>query len=62
MMVIETKGQETEQDRVKNRYLDEWIHALNAQGGFGRWCWAVAGKPGDVRDILMKEGAEKTEG
>jgi len=52
MLVLETKGQDTEQDRVKLRYLDEWTAAVNAHGGFGRWRWAVAREPGEVRDIL----------
>jgi type III restriction enzyme len=35
MLILETKGQETEQDKVKRRYLDEWTEAVNAHGGFG---------------------------
>ncbi|MFH1572588.1 MAG: type III restriction endonuclease subunit R, partial [Acidobacteriota bacterium] len=54
MLVLETKGQDTEQDRVKRRYLDEWVQAVNAHGGFGRWRWAVAHHPGEIRDILMQ--------
>jgi type III restriction enzyme len=58
MLVLETKGQDTEQDKVKRRYLDEWTQAVNAHGGFGRWRWAVAQHPGEIRDILMqREGA-----
>jgi type III restriction enzyme len=52
LLVLETKGQDTEQDKVKRRYLDEWTQAVNAHGGFGRWRWAVSHHPGDVRDIL----------
>ena len=37
---------DTEQDRVKRRYLDEWLQAVNQQGGFGRWRWDVAKQPG----------------
>ncbi len=55
MLVLETKGQDTEQDQVKRRYLDEWTQAVNAHGGFGRWRWAVARQPGEIRDILMEE-------
>jgi type III restriction enzyme len=54
MLVLETKGQDTEEDQVKRRYLDEWIQAVNAHGGFGRWAAAVARKPGEIRDILMQ--------
>jgi len=56
-LVLETKGQHTEQDKVKRRYLDEWIQAVNAHGGFGRWRAAVASNPGKIRDIL--KGLEK---
>lgn len=54
MLVLETKGQDTEQDRVKRRYLDEWIQAVNAHGGFGRWTAAVARNPKEIRDILAQ--------
>jgi len=54
MLILETKGQETEQDKVKRRYLDEWTLAVNAHGGFGSWRCAVAREPGEIRDILIK--------
>ncbi|MGB9587513.1 MAG: restriction endonuclease, partial [Armatimonadota bacterium] len=54
MLILETKGEENEQHRVKQRYLDGWIQAVNAHGGFGRWRCAVAKKPGDIRDILIE--------
>jgi len=54
MVVLETKGQETEQDKVKQRYLGEWIQAINAHGGFGYWKTAVTKEPGEIRDSLMK--------
>lgn len=38
--IIEVKGEITEQDRVKSRYLDEWVTCVNAHGGFGKWSWA----------------------
>lgn len=53
-MVVETKGQDTDQDQVKRRYLEEWTQAVNAHGGFGRWQWAVARRPGEMRDIPMR--------
>ncbi|MFT0812227.1 BPTD_3080 family restriction endonuclease [Synechococcus sp. OH20] len=52
MLILETKGQNTELDRVKQRYLDEWTQAVNAHGAFGRWRWKVARHPGEIRDIL----------
>ena len=54
MLILETKGQDTEQDQVKRRYLDEWVQAVNAYGGFGHWRWAVAHHPGEIRGILMQ--------
>jgi type III restriction enzyme len=54
LLVLETKGQDTEQDKVKRRYLDEWTQAVNAHGAFGRWRSAVANNPGEIRDILMR--------
>ena len=40
MLVIETKGRDTEQDIVRRRYLDEWTRAL-ALGG----CSTAGGPP-----------------
>jgi type III restriction enzyme len=60
LLVLETKGQDTEQDKVKRRYLDEWTQAVNAQGGFGHWQWAVAKAPGEIRDILLQGSASKS--
>lgn len=40
-IIIEVKGQETQQDKVKWDYLDEWIRAVNEYGGFGKWNWTV---------------------
>ena len=54
MLVLETKGRDTEQDKVKRRYLDEWVQAVNAHGGFGRWHHAIATKPGEILDILVR--------
>lgn len=54
LLVLETKGQNTEQDKVKHRYLEEWTQAVNAHGGFGQWRSAVAQSPGEIRDILMQ--------
>ena len=54
MLVLETKGQDTEQDRVKRQSVDEWVNAVNAHGDFGRWRWDVARRPGDIQDILAR--------
>lgn len=51
-LVLEVKGQETEQDRSKRAALDEWIEAVNQKGGFGRWRAAVSYDPADLPAIL----------
>jgi len=53
-LVLETKGRDTEQDRVKRRFLAEWVNAVNAHGGFGRWRWAVVQQPGEIKDVLAR--------
>jgi len=53
-LVLETKGQDTDQDKTKREFLDQWVKAVNGHGGFGRWSWAVARQPGDVVDILER--------
>jgi type III restriction enzyme len=57
MLVLETKGQDTEQDQVKRRYLEEWTQAVNAHGAFGQWRCAVVKNPGEIRDILLLQGS-----
>jgi len=51
--VLQTKGQYNEQNRAKRAAFDEWCKAVSAQGGFGRWCWAVSQNPADIKDILV---------
>lgn len=51
-LVLETKGQDTQQDRTKREFLDEWVRAVNGRGGFGKWQWAVSKSPPDVKIIL----------
>lgn len=52
LVVLETKGQDTDQDKVKREYLREWTDAVSGHGGFGKWRSAVVHKPGDIKDIL----------
>ena len=55
MLVLETKGQDTEQDRTKRRFLGEWVKAVNEHGGFGRWRADVSLSPGEIEGILEKK-------
>ncbi|HEX8247634.1 MAG TPA: DEAD/DEAH box helicase family protein [Pyrinomonadaceae bacterium] len=54
ILIIETKGEEDQKDRVKREAMREWIRAVNQHGGFGRWhpTPAVSGRPDDIPQIL----------
>ena len=54
MLVLETKGRDGEVDQTKRRFLDEWVRAVNAHRGFGRWSWEVSRNPSDIPDILVR--------
>lgn len=36
MLVLEVKGQDSQQNRTKREFLAEWVKAVNAHGGFGK--------------------------
>jgi type III restriction enzyme len=56
-LILETKGQDTKQDKAKREFLDEWVRAVNEHGGFGNWSWAVSKNPADVGGLI--EGASE---
>ena len=58
-LVLETKGRDSGQDRTKRRFLDEWVNAVNAHGGFGRWSRDVSKDPGGIQDILTRRARAK---
>ena len=57
MLVLEVKGQDSQEDRTKREFLDEWTKAVNAHGGFGCWSWEVSRDPKDIGGILKKHNA-----
>jgi len=54
MLVLEVKGQDTQEQQTKREFLDEWIRAVNGHGGFGTWIGDVSRHPGDIHEILAK--------
>ncbi len=56
-LVLEIKGEDSEQNRAKRVALDAWVSAVNAKGGFGVWCADVAFKPAEMADILARHAA-----
>lgn len=58
-LILEIKGEDSDQNRAKRLALDAWVRAVNAKGGFGTWCWDVAkGEPSKVHDILAHHSAD----
>ena len=53
-LVLELKGEDSEQNRAKRSALDAWVKGVNAKGGFGQWCWDVAFKEAQIHDIIEK--------
>jgi len=51
-LVLEVKGQDTQKDKTKREFLDEWIRAVNSQGGFGKWEWAVSKNTKDILGLI----------
>lgn len=35
-VILEVRGWETDRDKAKRAYLDQWVTAVNNQGGFGK--------------------------
>jgi type III restriction enzyme len=54
VLVLEIKGQDTEQERAKRAAMQSWVDAVNARGGFGVWCCDVAYQPAQLQDALAR--------
>ncbi len=56
ILIIETKGEEDQKDKVKREAMREWLRAVNQHGGFGRWHSepAVSKRPDDIPKILER--------
>jgi type III restriction enzyme len=52
MLVLEVKGEKSDETDAKHRYLAEWVDAVNGHGGFGCWTSGVAYQVGDVAQVL----------
>lgn len=52
-LVLEVKGQDSEQNKAKRDAMQLWIKAVNEQGGFGQWHFAVAFNPHEVADCIV---------
>lgn len=54
MLILETKGQDSQENQTKREFLAEWVTAVNDHGGFGVWAADVSRDPADIRSILEK--------
>lgn len=52
MLVLEVKGQDTQEQQTKREFLPEWVRTVNNHGGFGTWASAVSRHLGDIKQIL----------
>lgn len=59
--MLEVKGQDSSENQTKREFLDEWVRAVNEQGAFGRWSWAVSRSISDLPGIIEKITQATTE-
>ena len=53
-LILETKGQDSDQNRTKRSFLQEWVKAVNNHKGFGKWHEAISFNPNDLEGILQR--------
>ncbi len=53
-LILETKGQQTNQDDAKHQYMRNWIEAVNQHGGFGQWAFGISRRPADIKDKIKQ--------
>ncbi|MCY4160025.1 MAG: type III restriction endonuclease subunit R, partial [Bacteroidetes bacterium] len=53
-LIVEIKGQENEETDAKNKFMQQWIEAVNEHRGFGHWSFAVSREPGQLHEILTE--------
>lgn len=51
-LILEVKGQDSDENRVKREFLNLWVKAVNSTGRFGKWHWAVVFNSSEIYDIL----------
>jgi type III restriction enzyme len=57
-LVLEIKGEDSEQNRAKLAAMRTWVDAVNAKGGFGRWCCDVVYEMAKMQDVVMLHGVQ----
>ena len=52
-LILETKGFDP-LEGIKKAAAERWVNAVNSDGGYGRWQYAIARKPEAVVKCLNK--------
>jgi type III restriction enzyme len=55
-LVLEIKGEDSEQNRAKLAAMRSWVEAVNGKGGFGRWSCDVVYEMAKMQDVLTAHG------
>ena len=53
-LILEVKGQESDQDKIKRRALQDWCRAVNRVRDYGFWSCDVSRSPADIDGIILK--------
>ena len=54
-LILETKGYDPLEE-TKRAAAERWVAAVNADGTFGRWSYAITKKMTDISEIIKKVG------
>jgi type III restriction enzyme len=60
-LVLEIKGENTDQNRAKLAAMRAWVEGVNAKGGFGVWSSDVAYEMAKIQDLLAAHGGTQLE-
>ena len=53
-LILETKGYDP-LEKVKSAAAQRWVHAVNADGQYGRWAYRIAHKMTEIERIVREE-------
>lgn len=54
MLILETKGFDPLME-IKKQAAERWVNAVNAEGSYGRWRYAMVNRPEDVHERIEQE-------
>ncbi|MEO1894141.1 MAG: DEAD/DEAH box helicase family protein [Alcanivorax sp.] len=51
-LILEVKGQDSDQNKAKRRAAENWVLAVNSHGGFGHWVFDTIFDPSHAHDVI----------